>query len=87
METVDEEPREDAEGELPELRLLVAADRDVEPRAADAEFVAPPRPKFEEADEPRLAAEPLLAPRAEFAPVEPKRALEGGATPARFPAL
>jgi hypothetical protein len=45
---------------------------------------------FGEADEPRLAAdveEPLLKPRAEFAPEAPKWALEGGATPARLPAL
>jgi hypothetical protein len=54
------------------------------------EFVPPLRPMFGEADEPRLAAdaeEPLLKPRAEFAPEAPKWALEGGATPARLPAL
>jgi hypothetical protein len=99
--------------ELLVLRLLVAAESDVEPRAplefaagaeprefaevlefappraADAEFAGPLRPKYGEAEEPRLAAdaEPLLTPRALFAEEEPKRALEGGATPARLPAL
>jgi hypothetical protein len=61
------------------------------PRAvdADAEFPGPLRPKYGEADEPRLAAdaEPLLTPRALLAEGEPNRALEGGATPARLPAL
>jgi hypothetical protein len=81
--------------------LEVAADSDVE-LCAPAEFVAgevprefalvlpfvPPRAADEDA--PRLAAdadEPVLNPRAEFAPEAPKRALEGGATPARLPAL
>jgi hypothetical protein len=112
VETV-EPPREEAESELVLLRLLVAAESDVElcapaefvagdaprelakelefapPRAVDAEFEGPLRPKYGEADEPRLAAdaEPLLTPRALFAEGEPKRALEGGATPARLPAL
>jgi hypothetical protein len=103
VETLDE-PREDADNELPVLRLLVAAESDVEPRPAlefpagalpresakVLEFVLPLRPMFDEADEPRFAAEadePLLNPRAEFAPEAPKCALEGGATPARLPAL
>jgi hypothetical protein len=99
--------------ELLVLRLLVAAESDVElcapaefaadelprefakvlefvpPRAVDAEFAGPLRPKYGEADEPRLAAdaEPLLTPRALLAEGEPKCALEGGATPARLPAL
>jgi hypothetical protein len=47
------------------------------PRAADAEFAVPLLPKFDEADEPRLAADAD----------EPNRALEGGVTPARLPAL
>jgi len=112
----DEPPREEAESELLELRLLVAAESDVElcvpaafdiddpprelakvlelvaPRAVEpeAEFAGPLRPMEGEDDGPRLAAvaaEPLLNPRAEFAPDAPKRALEGGATPARLPAL
>jgi hypothetical protein len=106
LETVDE---------LLVLRLLVAAESDVEPRAppefaADAEpwefavlpafivpravdpaeFAGPLRPMYGEEVVPRLpadAVEPLLNPRAEFAPEAPKRALEGGATPARLPAL
>jgi|GEM_PF-2423784 hypothetical protein len=113
VETLDE-PRDDADIELLVLRLLVAAESDVEPRpplefvagalprefanvlefvlprAVVAEFVEPLRPKFDEAEEPRLAAEaeePLLNPRAEFAPDAPKCALEGGATPARLPPL
>ena len=112
VETV-EAPREAAESEPAVLRLLVAAESDVElcvpaefaagdpprevakvlefvpPRAADAEFEGPLRPKYGEVDEPRLAAdaEPLLRPREEFAPDAPKCALEGGATPARLPAL
>ena len=62
------------------------------PRAVDpeAEFAGPLRPMYGEAVEPRLpaeAAEPLLYPRAEFAPGVPKCALEGGATPARLPEL
>jgi hypothetical protein len=99
------------------LRLLVAAESDVEPRAplefaagavprelfakvlefvppraADpvVEFAGPLRPMYGEAVVPRLpadAAEPLLYVRAEFAPGAPKCALEGGATPARLPAL
>jgi hypothetical protein len=102
--------------ELLVLRLLVAAESDVElcapaegefvageaprefayvlefapPRAAEVEFAGPLRPKYGEADEPRLAAdaeEPLLTPRALFVEGEPKCALEGGATPARLPAL
>jgi hypothetical protein len=100
--------------ELLVLRLLVAAESDVEPRAplelaaglvprefakvlefvppraVDAELVAPLRPMYGDDDVPRLpadAAEPLLKPRAEFAPEAPKCALEGGATPARLPAL
>lgn len=97
------------------LRLLVAAESDVEPREAlefaagaeprefayvlelvppravdpEAEFAGPLRPMYGEEDVPRLpadAAEPVL-PRAEFAPEAPKCALEGGATPARLPAL
>ena len=64
----------------------------VPPRAVDAEaeFAGPLRPMYGEEVEPRSAAdaeEPLLAPRAVFAPEAPKRALEGGATPARFPEL
>lgn len=115
VETV-EPPREEAESELVVLRLLVAAESDVElcvpaefvagdaprelakvlefapPRApdADAEFEGPVRPKYGEAVVPRLPAdaeEPLLNPRALFAEGDPKRALEGGATPARLPAL
>ena len=107
VETVDE---------LLVLRLLVAAESDVEPRAllefaagaeprefaltpafilpcavdADVEFAGPLRPKYGEVDEPRLPAdaeEPLFKPREEFAPEAPKCALEGGATPARLPAL
>jgi len=107
LETVDE---------LLVLRLLVAAESDVEPcaplefaagavprefaevlefvppRAADAdpEFAGPLRPMYGDAVVPRLpadAVEPLLYPRAEFAPDAPKCALEGGATPARLPAL
>jgi hypothetical protein len=105
LETVDE---------LLVLRLLVAAESDVDPcaplefaagavprefakvlefvppRAVVAELVEPLRPRFDEADPPRLAAEaeePLLNPRAEFAPEAPKCALDGGATPARLPAL
>ena len=75
----DEPPRELAKV------LEFVAPRDAEP---DAEFAGPLRPM--EDDGPRLAAdaaEPLLNPRAEFAPDAPKRALEGGATPARLPAL
>jgi hypothetical protein len=116
VETLDEFPREEAESELPVLRLLVAAESDGElcvpaelvvgepprefaklfelapPRAADAdpEFADPLRPKYGEAVVPRLPAdaeEPLLKPRAEFAPDAPKRALEGGVAPARLPAL
>jgi hypothetical protein len=51
----------------------------VPPRAVDpdAEFAGPLRPKYGDADEPRLAAEAD----------EPKCALEGGVTPARLPAL
>jgi hypothetical protein len=113
VETV-EAPREEAESELEPLRLVVAAESDVElcapaefvageaprefayvlefvpPRAVEAEFAGPLRPKYGEADEPRLAAdaeEPLLAPRALFVEGEPKCALEGGVTPARLPAL
>ena len=115
METV-EAPREEVESEPVALRLVVAADSDVElcvpaefvagdaprefakvlefvpvpPRAADAEFAGPLRPKYGEVDEPRFAAdaeEPLLTPRELFVEGEPKRALEGGATPARLPAL
>src|ERR1700721_1057442 len=107
LETVDE---------LLVLRLLVAAESDVEPRAplefaagadprefaftpafipprvvdADEEFADPLRPKYGGAGGPRLPAEaeePLLKPRDEFAPDAPKCALEGGATPARLPAL
>ena len=92
METADE---------LLVLRLLVAAESDVDPRALlefvppravddDAEFAGPLRPMYGEDVPPRLpadAAEPLLNPRAEFAPDAPKCALEGGATPARLPAL
>jgi len=64
----------------------------VPPRAVDAEaeFAAPLRPMYGDEAVPRLpadAAEPLLNPRAEFAPDAPKWALEGGATPARLPAL
>jgi hypothetical protein len=94
LETVDE---------LLVLRLLVAAESEVDPRAP-LEFAAgavprefakvlefvPPRAVVAEFVEPRLAAEaeePLLKPRAEFAPEAPKWALEGGATPARLPAL
>jgi hypothetical protein len=102
--------------ELLVLRLPVAAESDVEPRAllefaagaeprefayvlefvppcavdAEAEFAAPLRPMYGEEVVPRSpadAAEPLLYPRAEFAPDAPKWALEGGATPARLPAL
>jgi hypothetical protein len=54
------------------------------------EFAGPLRPKYGEVDEPRLPAdaeEPLFKPREEFAPEAPKCALEGGATPARLPAL
>jgi hypothetical protein len=113
VETV-EAPRVEPESELVVLRLLVAAERDVElcvpaefvvgdaprelakllefapPRAVDAEFEGPLRPKYGEAVVPRLPAdaeEPLLNPRALFAEGDPKRALEGGATPARLPAL
>jgi hypothetical protein len=103
VETLDV-PRDDADIELLVLRLLVAAESDVDPCAplefaagaeprefAEAlEFMPPLRPTFAEADEPRLAAdaeEPLLNPRAEFAPEAPKCALEGGATPARLPEL
>lgn len=105
VETEDDAPREEAESELLALRLEVAADSDVEPRAPPVfaagevtrefatllEFAAPPfLPKLGDVDEPRLAAEaeePLLNPRAEFAPEAPKCALEGGVTPARLPAL
>jgi hypothetical protein len=81
-------PLESAAGAVP--REFAKVLELVPPRAVVAEFVEPLRPKFDEADPPRLAAEaeePLLNPRAEFAPEAPKRALEGGATPARFPAL
>jgi hypothetical protein len=94
LETVDE---------LLVLRLLVAAESEVDPCAL-LEFVAgevprefakvlefvPPRAVVAEFVVPRLdaeAEEPLLNPRAEFAPEAPKCALEGGATPARLPAL
>ena len=64
----------------------------VPPRAVDPdpEFGGPLRPMYGELVVPRLpadAAEPLLNPRAGFAPGAPKCALEGGATPARLPAL
>jgi hypothetical protein len=66
-------------GEAPREFAYVLEFVPVPPRAVDpdAEFARPLRPKFDEADEPRLAAD------AE----EPKRALEGGVTPARLPAL
>ncbi len=76
-------------GEAPREFAYVLEFVDVLPRAVDpvAEFAGPLRPKYDEADEPRLAAdaeEPLLIrARAD----EPKRALEGGVTPARLPAL
>jgi hypothetical protein len=57
----------------------------------DPEFAGPLRPMYGDEDVPRLPAdaeEPLLNPRALFADEgEPKCALEGGVTPARFPAL
>jgi hypothetical protein len=88
VETV-EALREEADSELLALRLLVAAESEVElcapaefvagepPRALEAEFAGPLLPEFGEAVAPRLAAEAD----------EPKRALEGGVTPARLPAL
>ena len=75
-----------------EPRLLAYVLEFVPPRAAvpDPELAGPPlRPMYGEEVVPRLpavAAEPLL-PRAEVAPDAPKRALDGGATPARLPAL
>jgi len=83
-------PAEFVAGEAPREFALVLPF--VPPRAADAdaEFAEPLRPKYGDEDVPRLAAdepEPLLNPRALFAEEEPKRALEGGVTPARLPAL
>jgi hypothetical protein len=49
----------------------------VPPRAVDAELAAPLLAELGEEEEPRLAADAD----------EPKRALEGGVTPARLPAL
>jgi hypothetical protein len=69
------------------LEFVLVPPRTVDP---DAEFAGPLRPKYGDAVEPRLAVdaeEPLLYPRAPFAADEPKRALEGGVTPARLPAL
>jgi hypothetical protein len=62
------------------------------PRAVDAdpEFADPLRPIYGEDVVPRLPADaeaPPLNPCAEFVPGAPKCAFEGGATPARFPAL
>jgi hypothetical protein len=79
----------ESEGELC-APLEFAAGAELREFAEAPEFMPPLRPTFAEADEPRLAAdaeEPLLKPRAEFAPEAPKCALEGGATPARLPAL
>jgi len=78
VETEDA-PRNDAENELPELRLLVAAESEVEPRAP---------PEFPAGVPARELAEVLefAPPRAVFAPDAPKCALEGGVTPARLPA-
>jgi hypothetical protein len=62
------------------LEFVLVPPRTVDP---DAEFAGPLRPKYGDVD----AEEPLLYPRAPFAADEPKRALEGGVTPARLPAL
>ncbi len=81
-------PTEFVAGDAP--RELAYVLEFVPPRAVEAEFAGPLRPKYGVADEPRLAAdaeEPLLTPRAPFVEGAPKCALEGGATPARPPAL